>query len=530
MIKALGDKIYLTVITFSSWWPEVDNEQDKLARIIVAIFVPAFLVVLYKWMLYNTKWARSSLPPGPYGLPIVGYLPFFGSNVHEIFATMGQKYGPIFSLRLGSKLHVVVNSSDVVKIVARDMDQNFANRSPPLTAATITYGGIDIVWSNSDKNWKNMRKILVSQVLSNTNLNTCFRTREIRKVVNEVYNKLGEKININQIAFNTTQNAITNMLWGNTKSGYNANEFLDVKFKILELLGAPNISDFFPMLSWFDLQGINREMQKQFEYVDRIFNSIIEEKNKVNDKIDGTFGEDETKDYLQILLDLVYQKNDPTTFNMIHIKALLLNIVIGATDNTSTTVEWVMAEILNNPDVMKKVQEELTDVIGLNNIVEESHLSKLTYLDAVIKETFRLHPPNPLLLHRSPVESCIVAGHTIPNGTVVYINVFAIMRDPNNWENPLEFKPERFLNNKWDYNGNNFKFLPFGSGRRICPGIAVGEKMLINILASLLHSFDWTLPKDEDFELSDEFGLVLKKKKPLIVIPSQRLSSVSLYN
>ncbi|KAL8196200.1 hypothetical protein R6Q57_025200 [Mikania cordata] len=157
-------------------------------------------------------------------------------------------------------------------------------------------------------------------------------------------------------------------------------------------------------------------------------------------------------------------------------------------------------------------------------------MNNLTYLDAVIKETFRLHPPLPLLINRCPDKSCMVGGYTIPKNTIVYMNVWAIHRDPNNWTNPFEFKPERFLNGKWDYNGNNMKFLPFGSGRRICPGIALGDKMLMYILASLLHSFEWKLPKDDEFELCGEFGLVMKKRKPLVAIPTQRLANVSLYN
>ena len=203
--------------------------------------------------------------------------------------------------------------------------------------------------------------------------------------------------------------------------------------------------------------------------------------------------------------------------------------MVGGTDTTSTMVEWVRAEILHNPSVMRKVQDELTTIIGMS-IVEESHTPKLTYLDAVIKETFRLHPPLPLLIQRCTDETCMIAGYTIPKGSIVYVNVWAIHHDPQNWANPLEFKPERFLRSKWDYNGNNLMFLPFGSGRRICPGIPLGEKMLIYILASLLHSFVWSLPNDEAFELSDEFGFVTKKRKPLVAIPSQRLPDTSLHN
>ncbi|KAI7742161.1 hypothetical protein M8C21_001620, partial [Ambrosia artemisiifolia] len=169
------------------------------------------------------------------------------------------------------------------------------------------------------------------------------------------------------------------------------------------------------------------------------------------------------------------------SLDIVQIKALLLDILTATTDTASTMVEWVMAEILHNPDVKTKIQEELTEVVGMN-IVEESHLPRLKYLDAVVKETFRLHPSLPLLIQRCPDESCMVGGYTIPKGSIVYINVWAIHHDPKNWTNPLEFQPKRFLNGKWDYKGNNTKFLPFGSGRRICPGIPLGEKMLIKRL------------------------------------------------
>ncbi|KAK1419071.1 hypothetical protein QVD17_28228 [Tagetes erecta] len=524
MLSAMAYNISLAIINCWSWWWEAKNQHDALARTMLTISVPSLVYVWYKW-------TTSRLPPGPYGLPVIGYIPFLRSNLHEQFTEMAHKYGPIFSLQLGRKLHVVVNSMDLAKVVAREQDNTFANRSPPLTGLIITYGGMDIVWSNNNAHYRNVRKLLVSQVLSNANLNATqvFRTREVRNAVNEVYNKIGTKIDIKKIAFDTELNVVTNMLWGCSKSdiGDLLDGFQEVECKIIELMGTPNISDLIPFLSRFDLQGMKKDMQRQLEYVDRLFNHIIERKNKVkNCKIDEVDGR---KDFLEILLDLKEQKNDPKSFSIIHIKALLIDILVAATDTTSTMIEWVMARILSNPGVMKKVQDELTEVVGLKNIVEESHLPKLTYLDAVIKETFRLHPPLPFLIQRCPSESCKVGGYTIPKGTVIYINVWAIQRDPRNWSNPLEFNPKRFLNCKWDYNGNNFKFLPFGSGRRICPGLPLGEKMLVYILASLLHSFTWSLQKEEEFELSDEFGFVTKKRKPLITIPSLRLSDASLY-
>ncbi|KAL0289234.1 UNVERIFIED_CONTAM: Flavonoid 3'-monooxygenase [Sesamum calycinum] len=185
-----------------------------------------------------------------------------------------------------------------------------------------------------------------------------------------------------------------------------------------------------------------------------------------------------------------------------------------------------MAELLNHKEKLHKVQKELSDIIGLSTVAEESHLPKLRYLDAVVKETLRLHPAVPLLLPRRPSQSCVVGGYTIPKHTTVFLNVWSIQRDPSLWDNPLEFNPERFLNGtdqEWDFHGNNFQYAPFGSGRRVCAGVALAERTLMYILASLLHSFEWRLPDGEDVDMTEKLGLVLRKSTPLIAIPTPRL-------
>lgn len=208
----------------------------------------------------------------------------------------------------------------------------------------------------------------------------------------------------------------------------------------------------------------------------------------------------------------------------------------AGTETTAATVEWVMTEILHNREIMQKVQKELELVVGLKNIVEEFHLPKLQYLKAVVKETLRLHPVLPLLLPRKPSQSCSLAGYTIPKDTKIFINVWEMHRDPQIWENPLEFKPERFLDEppatvKLDFRGNNFQYLPFGSGRRVCAGIPLAEKMLMYFLASLLHSFDWQPTEtNKQVDLSEKFGLVMRKSKPLLAIPTKRLPNSDLYS
>lgn len=213
-------------------------------------------------------------------------------------------------------------------------------------------------------------------------------------------------------------------------------------------------------------------------------------------------------------------------------------MVVGGTDTTSNAIEFTMAEVIKNPKTLRKAQEELMGVVGENNLVEESHIQSLTYLKAIMKESLRLHPILPLLVPHCPSHDTIISNYSIPKGSRVFINVWAIHRDPNHWQNPLAFDPDRFLMNtsaaaNWDFGGGDFRYFPFGSGRRNCAGIAMAERMFMYLLATLLHSFDWKLGEEEEesqkMEIEEKFGIVLKMKNPLVLIPTPRLSHPSLY-
>lgn len=209
-------------------------------------------------------------------------------------------------------------------------------------------------------------------------------------------------------------------------------------------------------------------------------------------------------------------------------------MVVGGTETTSNTTEWAMAEMLQKPEILRKAQQELDEVVGKNNIVEETHISKLPYLAQVIKEVLRLHPALPLLVPHCPSSSSTIGGYAVPKGSRVFVNVWAIQRDPSIWKDPSEFWPERFSEgstaaNRWDFSGNDFDYFPFGSGRRICAGIAMAERMVGYSLASLLHSFDWKLPEGAKLDLSERFGIVLKKAEPLVAVPIPRLGKPELY-
>lgn len=191
-----------------------------------------------------------------------------------------------------------------------------------------------------------------------------------------------------------------------------------------------------------------------------------------------------------------------------------------------------MSELMLHQDVITKLQEELAEVVGINNTVEEFHIQKLQYLQAIVKEALRLHPPAPLVIPRWTTQDCNVGGCKIPKNAKVFLNVWAMHRDPQFWDNPSEFRPNRFLSEdtKLNYFGNNFHFLPFRSGKRICAGLPLAERMLMYVLATFVHMFNWKLPDGTNPDALEKFGFVLEKATPLVAIPTARLPNLELYS
>lgn len=196
---------------------------------------------------------------------------------------------------------------------------------------------------------------------------------------------------------------------------------------------------------------------------------------------------------------------------------------VAGTDTSSATLEWTMTELARHPMVMKKAQDEVRNVASSLGKVEESHLQHLHYLKAVIKETMRLHPPVPLLVPRESMEKCNLDGYEIPAKTRVLINTYAIGRDPTSWENPLQYNPERFMDKNIEVKDQDFRFLPFGGGRRGCPGYSFGLATVEIALARLLYHFDWALPQGvgaDDMDLGEIFGLATRKKTAIVLVPT----------
>ncbi|KAL7165165.1 hypothetical protein ACSBR2_040942 [Camellia fascicularis] len=506
-----------------SWWWDTNNTLFLFTLIVLAI-------TWYVWIFTNnSKKNQPPLPPGPRGLPVVGILPFLDPELHSCFESLSRTYGPIMRLPMGTKVGIVVSSPSAAREMLRDHDITFANRDvPELASAAVAKGDSDIVFSPHGPGWQMLRKVCVREVLGSATLDSVYylRRREIRNTVKYLYSRVGSPVHVGQQMFLTALNAITSMLWGLTVQGQErasiGADFRVVVADSMELLGKPNLSDFFPGLARFDLQGLKKQLLGIVMRFNRIFDAITDKGPRLE-------GGTQNKDFLQVLLQLKNEGDAKTPLTMTHLKVLFMDMVLGGTETTSNAIEFAMAEMMNKPEVMKKAQEELETIVGKDNIVEESHINKLPYLQAILKEVLRLHPVLPLMVPHCPSQTCIIGGYTIPKGARVFINVWAIHRDPSIWENPLEFRPERFLDGKWGYRGADFNYFPFGSGRRMCAGIAMAERMFLFSLASILHSFDWKLPEGEKLDLSEKFGIVLKKRVPLMAIPTPRLSNPTLY-
>ncbi|CAO2819774.1 unnamed protein product [Amaranthus hypochondriacus] len=523
-----------------SWWWTTNNKSDETSRNILTTLVLLLTILCFVFLTKKRNHQNPPPPPpppGPRGLPLIGYLPFLNPNLHHGFKDLANKYGPIFRIWLGKQECIVISSPSLVKQVVKEQDAIFANRVPNIAAKSLLFGSVDIAFTDYNDEWRKMRKIFASEMLSRSSLDASYslRKQHVNKMLKETYEASTSKgvVDIGEVVFGTLMSSIMSMVWGDAlegdDKGYSVvnSEFRSNVNKQLELLGTPNVSDLFPMLAWFDLQGIAREMKRISRRSGQIFDLAI------NHCVNGV---DNEQNYLLGYLLKLTKGEDPTrSLTLPQVKAMLMDVIIGGTDTSISMVEWAMAEILQHPKVLEKVQKELREMVGLNTRVEESDIAKLKYLNAVIKEVFRLHPPLPLLVPHSPSKASTIGGYSISKGASIFLNIYTIHRDPQLWEDPLLFKPERFLNGssagEIDYLGNHFQFLPFGSGRRICAGIPLAERMSILVLASLLHGFQWELPKGVTrVDLSEKFGIVVKKQKPLLLVPTPRLSSFELYS
>ncbi|XP_020590254.1 cytochrome P450 76C2-like [Phalaenopsis equestris] len=516
--------------------PIISTDKGIAALLALSLAVSFLLFIMLKRKRGNA-YQHLPLPPGPYGLPILGSLPFINRNLHHYFAGLARTYGPVLSLRLGSKLCVAISSPSAARQILKDQDVAFANHATPAAARFYFRGSNpNLLLAPYGPLWRTMRKTAVQEMLNAASIEVVapFRRREMRRTVEELLAsaRTGAAVDVRETTFKTMLNMMTSMLWGErVASAGEGKEFRRAIEDVVELLMAPNVADFFPVVAALDPQGLGRRVKKLMGWIYKYLDMTVEKKKRM------MAGGERRRDVLEALLDLVEMGNPEAPFTLDNAYKLMVDLIGAGTDSTSTTVEWAMAELLSDPTRMQKAHQELDAVVGKHRVVEESDIPQLRYICAVVKETFRLHPAIPLLIPHCPSSQSAIGGYSVPAGTTVFVNVWAIHRDPCLWgKDAEEFRPERFLetgNEKINFyvGGNDqFCYMPFGAGRRACAGTAMGERVVHYMLASLLHSFEWHLPEGASMDSEEEFGTVLRRAGQLIAVPTMRLAKPELYS
>ncbi|XP_015078888.1 premnaspirodiene oxygenase-like [Solanum pennellii] len=471
-----------------------------------------------------TKWSQNKkqrLPPGPWRLPFIGNLHHLigGGLPHRVLRNLSQRYGPIMYLQLGQVPTVVITSPTIAQEILKTHDLAFADRPQFVSTNIIFYNNKDVAFSQYGDYWRQMRKICIVELLSTKMVKSFsgIRQDELSSLISSIRSTRGTTINMTEKVFQFTNCVTCRSAFG--KICKDRNEFVALLKEVLVFAGGFDLADLFP--SWkllHNISGVKSRLVKAHQKIDAIMENIINEhiENKVaGKKGNGEFGDEDLVDVF-----LRVKENAELQFPITneHIKAVISDIFIAGTETSSATIIWALSELMKNPNVMAKAQSEARQVLkGKNNYGEED-IEKLTYLKLVIKETLRLHTPVPLIGPRECREKTNIDGYTIPHNARVLVNAWALARDPKNWENPESFIPERFENSSIDFMGNHFEFIPFGAGRRICPGIQFGLANVGLPLAQLLYHFEWELPygvNPKDLDMSETHGLTASKAKDL---------------
>ncbi|KAG5535720.1 hypothetical protein RHGRI_023471 [Rhododendron griersonianum] len=488
--------------------------MDLLGFILYLLLTITLLQALHS--IRRRSEPRSKLPPGPAPLPVIGNLLNLGVKPHKSMAELAKTHGPIMSLKLGQVTAVIISSSALAKEILQKQDLAFSFRTIPNALQACGQHKYSVIWLPVSDRWRSLRKIMASNMFSGTRLdaNQNLRREKVKELISyaEKCCQDGVAVDIGRAAFTTSLNMLSNTVFSVDLADLSldsSKEFRDLICNITAEAGKPNLVDYFPVLAKIDPQGIRKRMTVHFMKILQLFGQLIDERLNLR-KLHKTNAE---KDVLDILLNLSHE------IDRTHIERMCL---VPGTDTTSSTIEWAMAELLHNPDLLKKVKAELEQTIGKGKPIKESDISQLPYLRSIVKETMRIHPSVPILFHKTEITDVEVYGFTIPKGAQVLINFWAIGRDPSIWKNPTTFIPERFLESEIDVRGQDFELIPFGAGRRMCPGLPLAMRMVPVVLGSLINSFDWKLEggiAPGELDMEEKFGFTLQKAQPLRAIP-----------
>ncbi|KAE8124860.1 hypothetical protein FH972_019707 [Carpinus fangiana] len=475
---------------------------SSLSLLVVAVALK--LIIHLQTRTQPTK----HLPPSPPSLPILGHLHLAKKPLHRTFHSLSQKYGQIFSLRFGSRLVIIVSSPSAVEECFTKNDIVLANRPDLLITKHLGYNNTTVSASPYGDHWRNLRRICALEIFSTHRLNMFLGIRrdEVKRLLLKLSHNSREdfaKVELKSMFLDLTFNIIMRMVVGKRYYGYGedvkdeeeARQFREIMREIATNGGASNPQEFVPMLRWIDHGGLEKKLMRLAKRTDAFLQGLVDEKK----------GNEEGNTMIHHLLSL--QKSQPEYYTDQIIKGLILVLLLAGTDTSAVTLEWAMSNLLNHQDVLKKVKSELDSQIGEDDLIDEPDVPKLRYLQGIISETLRLYPTTPLLVPHMSSDDCIVGGYDVPRNTMLLVNAWAIHRDPKMWDDATSFKPERFECCEADPH----KLMPFGLGRRACPGVGLAQRTVGLTLGSLIQCFEWERVSEEKVDMTEGNGITMPK-------------------
>ncbi|KAK9126503.1 hypothetical protein Scep_015349 [Stephania cephalantha] len=526
------------------------------------------------------------LPPSPSSLPLLGHLHLVKKPLHRNLEAISRQYGPVVFLRFGSRPVILVSGPSTINECFTKNDVVFANRPQMLAAKHLNYNFTTIVSASYGSIWRNLRRFTILEIFSMARLHisAVIRREEVGAFVRNLaknysgedskrfdeWKKLEMKSRLNELVFNT----MTKMIGLKRYFGEDVREedleeakmFKEIMRESFELIGSPYIGDYLPFLRWLDFKGVEKRMIRLKRRRDEFLRRAVWERRKLratckansSNSFSSTSNGTAAATTIDVLLSLQEREPDFYTDEIIHgiimrtpwlmtrkkskkvwaterIWAMVvaglpeksMTLLTTGTHTSAITTEWAMALMLNHPRTLAKARAEIDSQIGTDRLLQESDLPDLTYLNTIINETLRLFPPTAIIVPHEASSDCTVAGFNVPRGTMLLVNAWAMHRDPNSWPDPEEFKPERFGSENDDHE-NDFKFIPFGFGRRGCPGTRMAMRMIGLTLGRLVQCFEWERVGEEMVEMSEGPGITVPKVRPLEALyrPRQQLATV----
>ncbi|KAL6903643.1 hypothetical protein ACP4OV_004456 [Aristida adscensionis] len=532
----------------------MENLAQKLTREMTAprawplLLLPLFLVIvrfLSGRAKRASKWRQEldghPLPPSPPALPILGHLHLVGSLPHVSLARLAAKHGPdLMLLRLGAMPVVVASSPRAAEAVLRTHDHVFASRPAPPAVEVVLYGPSDVGFAPYGEYWRQAKKLVTTHLLSAKKVRAfrLARQEEVSMLMSQIGEAAaaGAAVDVSELLGTFMNDLACRAVMGRSFRSEGRNRlFWELVADTSPVIAGFNVEEFFPFLSRFGV--LSRAVRAKSERLRRRWDELLERLIQDHEnKYDGggetsaTDPKDNEDDFIHVLLSV--REEYGLTRNQM--KGILLDVFFGGIETSASLLEFTMAELMRRPEAMKKLQAEVRrSVPEGQEAVTEDDLADAAYLRAVIKETLRLHPVAPLVAPHFSMAGCVVDGYAIPAGVRVLVNAWAMGRDARLWEDAEEFVPERFVAGgaaaDVSFRGSDFQLLPFGAGRRMCPGINFAMAAVELVLASLVHRFDWELPRGQegrDVDMSEAFGLVMHRKEKLLLVPKLRTTTI----